>query len=65
MCRVFDRLVTLRPELLWLYKRASTQSSILVLEGKLIHDSGVINLLVERVAASEHKPIETLSHDFY
>ena len=55
----------LRPHVFERYKRVATQSSILVLEGKLVHDSGVINLLVERVQAGIENAAEALSHDFH
>ncbi len=55
----------LRPHVFARFKRVATQSSILVLEGRLVHNSGVINVLVERVLSGADRAVETRSHDFH
>ncbi|GMR11557.1 MAG: error-prone DNA polymerase [Anaerolineae bacterium] len=54
----------LRPHVFKRFKPAATRSSILVLEGSLVHDSGVINVLVESIATGIEDVVEALSHDF-
>ena len=55
----------LRPHVFQRYKPVATRSSILVLEGRLVHDSGVINILVNRVQSGFDSPVEVRSHDFH
>ncbi|MFV1859895.1 MAG: DNA polymerase III subunit alpha [Anaerolineales bacterium] len=55
----------LRPHIFERYKPVATRSSILVLEGRLVHDSGVINILVDRVQSGDDRPVEVRSHDFH
>jgi DNA polymerase III alpha subunit len=54
----------LRPHVFQRYKPVATRSSVLVLEGQLVHDSGVINILVDRVQSGFNSPVEVRSHDF-
>jgi error-prone DNA polymerase len=54
----------LRPHVFQRYKPVATRSSVLVLEGRLVHDSGVINILVDRVQSGFDSPVEVRSHDF-
>ncbi|MFQ5942334.1 MAG: DNA polymerase III subunit alpha [Anaerolineales bacterium] len=55
----------LRPHIFQRYKPIAIRSSVLVLEGRLVHDSGVINILVDRVMPGQANPAEALSHDFH
>jgi error-prone DNA polymerase len=55
----------LRPHVFQRYKPVATRSSVLVLEGRLVHDSGVINILVNRVQSGFDSPVEVRSHDFH
>ena len=55
----------LRPHVFHQYKPVATRSSVLMLEGRLVHDSGVINILVNRVQSGFDSPVEVRSHDFH
>ena len=54
----------LRPHVFERYKPVAIRSSILVLEGRLVHDSGVINILVDCVHSGSDTPVGIRSHDF-
>ena len=55
----------LRPHVFERYKPVATRSSILVLEGRLVQDSGVINILVDHVQSGDDHTVEIRSHDFH
>ncbi len=55
----------LRPHVFQRYKPVATRSSILLLEGRLVHDSGVINILVDDVQSADDRSVEIRSHDFH
>ncbi|MCH7610969.1 MAG: error-prone DNA polymerase [Chloroflexi bacterium] len=54
----------LRPHVFERFKPVATRSSILVLEGRLVQDSGVINILVDHVQSGDDRTVEIRSHDF-
>ncbi len=55
----------LRPHVFERYKPVATRSSILLLEGRLVHDSGVINILVDHIRSGDDRTVEIRSHDFH
>src|SRR4030067_1050036 len=54
----------LRPGVFLRYKPVATQSSLLILEGRVVHDGGAVNVLVETVRAGREEGSEALRHDF-
>jgi error-prone DNA polymerase len=55
----------LRPGVFLRYKPVATRSAILLLEGRVVHDGGAVNLLVDKVRAAGEEVSEGLSHDFH
>ena len=55
----------LRPGVFLRHKPVATRSSLLILEGRVVHDGGAVNVLVERVRPGRGEVTETLSHDFH
>ena len=55
---------TLRPGVFLHHKPVATRSSLLILEGRVVHDGGAVNVLVERVRATGEAVGEPLSQDF-
>jgi error-prone DNA polymerase len=55
----------LRPGVFLRYRPVATQSSLLILEGRVVYDGGAVNVLVERVRPGREEVSEALSHDFH
>ncbi len=55
----------LRPDVFKRFKPVALRSSILVMDGQLVHDSGVINILVDHVHSDHGSPVDSISHDFH
>ncbi len=55
----------LRPQIFQRYKSIALRSSVLLMQGRVTHDSGAVNLLVEHVPHGMSEVGEALSHDFH
>jgi error-prone DNA polymerase len=54
----------LRPGVFLRYKPVATRSSLLMLEGRVVHDDGAVNVLVEKVKPAGEAVAAPPSHDF-
>lgn len=55
----------LRPNIFQQFKTIALRSSVLIIEGQVVHDGGAINVLVEKIPFGSDKVGEALSHDFH
>jgi error-prone DNA polymerase len=55
----------LRPHVFAKHRAVAARSSILLMEGRVVHDGGAINVLIENVPYGTDKVRKSLSHDFH
>jgi error-prone DNA polymerase len=55
----------LRPNIFKRFKTIALRSSVLIMEGQVVHDNGAINILVEKIPFGSEQVGEELSHDFH
>jgi error-prone DNA polymerase len=55
----------LRPNIFKRFKTIALRSSVLIMEGQVVHDNGAINILVEQIPFGSEQVGEELSHDFH
>jgi error-prone DNA polymerase len=55
----------LRPNVFQRYNSIALRSSVILMEGQVVHDNGAINVLVERIPYGTEHAGEALSHDFH
>jgi error-prone DNA polymerase len=55
----------LRPHVFQRHRAVAQRSSILLMEGRVVHDSGAINVLIDNVPYGTEGVRKSLSHDFH